>query len=96
MEEAIQGCVRDLVFNLDEVGVSEWEDPKSKKAVIAIGRDSQIIHYGLSRNLKHIIFITCVAASGEHVIPDTITSQDSIHSQESDDVVKAPKKKGIE
>jgi hypothetical protein len=26
MEEAVQGCVRDLVFNLDELGVSEWED----------------------------------------------------------------------
>jgi hypothetical protein len=27
MEQAVQGVVRDLVFNLDEVGVSEWEDP---------------------------------------------------------------------
>jgi hypothetical protein len=35
MEEAVQDCVRDLVFSLDEVRVrvSEWEDLKSKKIV---------------------------------------------------------------
>jgi hypothetical protein len=60
MEEAMQSCVRDLVFNLDEVGVgvgvgvgvSEWEDLKSKKVVVPTGTNSQTIHDGVHRNLK--------------------------------------------
>jgi hypothetical protein len=35
MAGVVQGCIHDLVFNLDEIGVSEWEDRKSKKVVVA-------------------------------------------------------------
>jgi hypothetical protein len=62
MEEAVQGLVFDLVFNLDEVGVgvgvSEWEDPKSKKVIMPTAMSSQTIHHGVKRNLKHITVIT--------------------------------------
>jgi hypothetical protein len=75
MEETVQDCVRDLVSDLDEVGVgvSEWEDRKSKKAVARTAMGSQTIHHGVHRKLKHITVITCVAASGEHVIPYIVT-----------------------
>jgi hypothetical protein len=89
IEEAVHGCTRDLVFNLDEVGVSEWEDRKSKKVVVPLAMSSQIIHREVNRNLKHITVITCIATSGEHVIPYAITSQ------ESDDLRKALRNKGI-
>jgi cobalamin biosynthesis Co2+ chelatase CbiK len=49
-----------------------------------------MIHHGVKRNLKHVTVITCVAASGEHVISDMITSQ------ESGDLREALRKKGIE
>jgi hypothetical protein len=89
MEEVVHGCVRDLVLNLDEVGVSEWEDRKSKKVVVPTAMSSQTFHHGVHRNLKHITIITCVAVSEEHVIPYTITSQ------ESDDLRQTLRKKGI-
>jgi hypothetical protein len=90
MEEAVQGCIRDLVFNLDEVGVSEWEDCKSKKVVVPPAMSSQTIHHRANRNLKYIMVITCISVSGELVIPYIITSQ------ESDDLREALTKKGIE
>jgi hypothetical protein len=90
MEEAVQGCIRDLVFILEEVGVSESEDRKSKHIGAPSAVSSQTIHHGANRNLKHIAVITCVAASGEYVIPYTITSQ------ESDDLRETLRKKGIE
>jgi hypothetical protein len=77
MEEAVQGVVRDLVFNLDELGVSEVEDRKPKHAVIPTSPSGQTIHHGVNRNLKHVRIVACVAASVEHVIPYLITSQDS-------------------
>jgi hypothetical protein len=76
MEETVQGCIRDLVFAQDEVGVgvSEWEERKSKKVVVPTAMGSRTIYHGVNRNLKHITVMTCVARSGEHVIPYIITS----------------------
>jgi hypothetical protein len=34
MHAAVQGCTADLVFNLDEVGTSDWEDGKPKRVVV--------------------------------------------------------------
>jgi hypothetical protein len=28
-----QGCVAELVFNLDEVGISDWEDRETEKVI---------------------------------------------------------------
>jgi hypothetical protein len=90
MEEAVQSCVCHLVLKLDEVRASEWEDRKSKNVVVPTATDYQTIHHGINWNLKHFIVIICVVVSGEHVIPDII------RSQESDDLRKALRKKGIE
>jgi hypothetical protein len=51
---------------------------------------SQTIHHGANRTLNHITVIACIAASGEHVIPYIITSQ------ESDDLQRALRSKGVE
>jgi hypothetical protein len=56
----VHGRVRDMAFTLDR---------KSKKVVMPTVMGDQAIHSGVNRNLKHITVITCVAASGEHVIP---------------------------
>jgi hypothetical protein len=36
MHQTLQGCPVDLVFNLEEVGISDWEDRKPKKVVVPI------------------------------------------------------------
>jgi hypothetical protein len=33
LHEYAQGCVGELVFNLDEVGSSDWEDRETKKVI---------------------------------------------------------------
>jgi hypothetical protein len=45
MEEAVQGCVRDLLFNLDEVWVSELEECTSKKVIVPTNMGSQMLHH---------------------------------------------------
>jgi hypothetical protein len=38
-----QNACADLVFNLDEIGISEWEDPVERKVVFASAmREQQI------------------------------------------------------
>jgi transposase len=75
MKEAVEGRPSDLVFNLDEVGVSEWEDRKAKKVVVPSTAATQTIHHRLSRNVKHLSIITCISASGGCLVPYIVSSQ---------------------
>jgi hypothetical protein len=47
MKDVVQSCIRDLVFNLDEVGVAEWKDPKSKQVILPSATSRQTIHHGI-------------------------------------------------
>jgi hypothetical protein len=64
----------ELVFSLDEVGVSEREDHKEKKVVIPRVLSGQRIHLRASRNLKHISVITCISAAEKSLTPYILTS----------------------
>jgi hypothetical protein len=75
--EYVQGMKAELVFNLDEVGVSEWEDCRDKKVVIPRALSGQTIHHHASRNLKHTSVITCISAAGESPTPYIVIWQDS-------------------
>jgi hypothetical protein len=61
--ECVHGMKAELVFNLDEVGVFEWEDSKDKNLIIPRALFGQMIHHRASRNLKHMSVITCISAA---------------------------------
>jgi hypothetical protein len=75
LNEHVQGCVSELVFNLDEVGISDWEDRKTRKVVGPATMGRRPIHHAVSRNVKHISVIACMSAAGESPMPYIITSQ---------------------
>jgi hypothetical protein len=77
MHEALQGCPTNLVFNLDEVGISDWEDRKPKKVVVPVTVAAHNIHHRISRNVKHISIVTCISAGGACLTPYVVISQDS-------------------
>jgi hypothetical protein len=45
LHEYIQGCVAELVFNLDEVSISDWEDRKMKNFVARAAMPSLVRRY---------------------------------------------------
>jgi hypothetical protein len=67
----------ELVFDLDEVGMSEWEDRKDKKAIVPKTMDSQTIHHRTSQNVKHISIIICISTRKESLTPYIVILQDS-------------------
>jgi hypothetical protein len=71
----------ELVFNLDKVTMSEWEDRKEKKVIVSMTMDGQTIHHDASRSVKHISAIAYITAGGESMTPFIVTSQisDGIH-----------------
>jgi hypothetical protein len=44
LHEYVQGCVAELVRNLDDVGSSDWEDHKTKKVINLAAMSGQMIH----------------------------------------------------
>jgi hypothetical protein len=67
--------VAELVFNLEEVGISAWEDRKTKAVIGVATMRGQAVHHGISRTLRHISVVACVSAAGESLTPDMIPSQ---------------------
>jgi hypothetical protein len=63
----------ELVFNLEKVGMSEWEDRKEKKVTVPMIIDGQTIHHGASRNMKHKSVIACIIGGGESLTPFIVT-----------------------
>jgi hypothetical protein len=87
----------DLVFNLNEVGMSDWEDRKYKKVVVQTALDGQTIHHRLSRNVRHISIIACISAGGESLTPYIVTSSHRhiVTSQDSERIRERPKSPGV-
>jgi hypothetical protein len=67
----------ELVFNLDEIGLSEWEDQKDKKVIVPKTMGIQTMHHRASRNVRHISIITCITAGGKLKMLYTVISEDS-------------------
>jgi hypothetical protein len=82
LNEHLQGCLAEPVFNLDEVVVSDLEDRKTRKVVVPATMEGQTIHHGISRNVKYISVIACVLAVGESLPTYIVTSQNSSPVQE--------------
>jgi hypothetical protein len=75
LSERLPGSCAELVFNLDEVGISEWEDRAPRKVIVSVSMTDETIHHGAHRNLKHTSVICCVSAAGESLPPFVVSSQ---------------------
>jgi hypothetical protein len=60
LSEHLPGSCAELVFNLDEVGISEWEDRAPRRVIVPVSITDQTIHHGVHHNLKHMSVICCV------------------------------------
>jgi hypothetical protein len=65
----------DLIFNCNEIGVSEWEDRKSKKVVIPMDMEDYLIRHKVRKNINHLTVLTCAAAGENALCPVTVTSR---------------------
>jgi hypothetical protein len=75
MQTYVRGKTAELVFNLDEVGSSDWEDRKSRKVVVPAKVDSDNVFHPVPRRLKHMTILVCVSAGGDTLCPMLIVAQ---------------------
>jgi hypothetical protein len=75
LKQYVPGCFAELIFNLNEVGTSEWEASVPGKVIVPMSMSRQTIRHGGYRNLKHILVACCVSVAGESRKPFIARSQ---------------------
>jgi hypothetical protein len=80
MHRYVEGTASELLFNLDEVGASDWEDRKPKKVFVSISLSETEIFHEVSRKFRHQSLLACVSAAGDSVTPLIINC---LHNTES-------------
>jgi hypothetical protein len=66
----------DLIFNLDETGLSEWEDRRSCEVVVPAAYKGMKLTYPVSRKVRHQTLTCLVNAAGDAYCPLLIAPTD--------------------
>jgi hypothetical protein len=53
------------VFNMDETGLSEWENRRSKSVLVPTQEQESTLHYPVDRFVRHHTLLCCLTASGD-------------------------------
>jgi hypothetical protein len=70
----VHSACSELVLNLDEIGISEWEDHCTRRVIVPLAMKGQTIFYGVRRNLKHLSVVVFISVTGEHMTPCFVSS----------------------
>jgi hypothetical protein len=74
MKSIVPGKFADLVFNLDEVGWSDWEDRKPRRAIAPRTVSPDDVYHPVSRRYQHLTLLASVSAGGDALTPMVLTS----------------------
>jgi hypothetical protein len=65
----LKGKIAELVFNIDEVGASDWEDRHAIMSVVPATVLDKTVTYKASRKFQHATLVACISAAGDSVPP---------------------------
>lgn len=78
MKEKMENCCRELCFNFEEVGSSDWEERKIKKVIVSKGSDPKKVKHPVPRKFKHQTLVALVSFAGDALTPLLIASCDDV------------------
>jgi hypothetical protein len=61
----LDGKVAELVFNIDEVGASDWEDKHGIQTIVPAVVTEPTVQYKVSRKFQHSTLVGCISAAGD-------------------------------
>jgi hypothetical protein len=59
----------ELIFNVDETGLSDWEERKRKPVLVTSDLATRPLHYPVDRCIRHQTLLCCISASGDAYCP---------------------------
>jgi hypothetical protein len=100
LEQHIDGKFWELMFNLNEVGSSDWEDRKPKRVIVPRHILPDDVYHSVQRRYRHVTLLACVSAAGDTVTLMVISGaaiRDSIwrtRRRQNEDVLLRPQSRG--
>jgi hypothetical protein len=73
MRQHIVGKLSELVFDLGEVGCSEWEARKPRKVIPSQAVSPDDVYHSVARRYRHATLLACVSVGGDALTPMLIT-----------------------
>jgi hypothetical protein len=59
----------ELIFDLDETGLSDWEERNLKPIPMSAECENRQLHYSVDRRIRHQMLICGISASGDAYCP---------------------------
>jgi hypothetical protein len=69
----LAGKFSELVFNLDEIGFSEWEKRRPKTIIAPRSIPADQVFHSVSRRCRHVTLLACISAAGDALTPMVIS-----------------------
>lgn len=69
----IQIRAAELIYNIDEIGLSDWEERKPKTVIVPEEIDTGNLHYPVNRGIKHVTLLIKVSGGGNAYFPLAFT-----------------------
>jgi hypothetical protein len=55
----------ELIFCLDETGLPDWEERRSKPVLVTDDATTRLLHCPVDRGIRHQTLLCCISASGD-------------------------------
>lgn len=80
VEKIITIVPADLVYNIDETGLSDWENRKPKTVIVPKELEKHDLHYPVNRGIRHITLVVTISGGGDAYFPLVVTSDSSLEN----------------
>ena len=74
VEVLIKITLAELIYNIDESGLSDWEERKPKTVLVPTEIDTGDLHYPVNRGIRHVTLVATVSGGGDAFFPLIVTS----------------------
>lgn len=81
LEQAIQEVHPYFVYNLDEVGVQDFQDAPQEYVLVRKNYDKQARYYPVNRSGKRITALSCICTNADWIPPMIIVNRSTIDSE---------------
>jgi hypothetical protein len=74
MDKSVPLAPAELIFDMDETGLSDWEEHRPKRNLVSSEASDANIHDPVDRRIRHQTLLCCISASGDVYCPLLISS----------------------
>lgn len=77
--ETLHNKYAELVFNVDEMGSSDWSDKKIKSVIVPSAFADIDVHYAVKRSSRKGTVVACISAAGDNLTPLIVQTNKKIN-----------------